>query len=140
MPQPQSPKAASVSPFDPRTLGNAAFDQLQALRSSTSGDRLKEQKSQAVELYTYLATWGLLRLKAEEGALSQDGKKDVVRAFFKALEKLSETPNLAGEIGLKTLKDSSTEEYLGLTGLALALAREFAFWANALYVGIQESN
>lgn len=115
--------------FDPRTLGAQAYDALAQLRTRSSADRLKEQKGQAVELFTYLATWGLMRLRAEESALSQDGKKDVVRAFFTALASLSGRADLS----LEQLRQLPASDYLGLTGLALALAREFAFWANALY-------
>lgn len=35
---------------------------------------------------------------------------------------------------LKDLKNRTTaDNYLGLTGLGLQLAQEFAFWANAIY-------
>jgi hypothetical protein len=49
----------------------------------------------------------------------------------------SETQNLSGEQGLTTLKDLSTDEYLGITGLGLALAQEFSFWATAVYWDIK---
>jgi hypothetical protein len=104
------------------------------MRSRTNDNsRLKEQKNQAVELYTYLATWGMLRLKAEEQALSQEGKKDVVRKYFECLQELSGTNNLSGANGLNTLKRLDTDKYLGVTGLGLEIAREFSFWANAIY-------
>lgn len=121
--------------FDPRTLNKSAFETLQALRSQPNQDdaRLKEQKNQAMELYTYLSTWGLMRLKAEEKALSQEGKKQVVRAFFQNLETLSGTQPLAGNQGLEKLLSLSANEYLGLTGLGIELANEFGFWANAVY-------
>lgn len=63
--------------FDPRTIATPVYDALDGLRKLTSQDetRLKEQKNQAVELYTYLSTWGMMRLKAEEQALNQEGKK-----------------------------------------------------------------
>jgi hypothetical protein len=120
--------------FDPRTISIPVSDALQQLRSRTNDNsRLKEQKNQAVELYTYLATWGMLRLKAEEQALSQEGKKDVVKEYFKCLQELSGTNNLSGTNGLDTLKRLDTDKYLGVTGLGLEIAREFSFWANAIY-------
>lgn len=120
--------------FDPRTISTPVFEVLSQLRESTPDDsKKKEQKNQAIELYTYLATWGMMRLKAEETALSQDGKKDVVKAYFECLQQLSELNNLAGNNGLNTLKNMTADEYLGLTGLGLELANEFSFWANAVY-------
>jgi hypothetical protein len=121
--------------FDPRSLGTPVYEALDTLKSQTRQDTtiLKEQKSQAVELYTYLSTWGMLRLKAEEMALSQEGKKQVVRKYFECLQSLSGVANLANPTGLNTLKNLSTEEYLGLTGLGLAIAQEFSFWASAVY-------
>jgi hypothetical protein len=119
--------------FDPRTISTPVFDKLQELRSKTSGEKLKEQKNQALELYTYLSTWGMLRLKAEETALSQEGKKQVVKIYFDCLQEISKKPNLANSQGLNTLKNLSTDEYLGLTGLGLEIAQEFSFWANAIY-------
>lgn len=120
--------------FDPRTIGKSVYEALQALRTATREEtRLKEQKNQAVELYTYLSTWGLLRLKAEETALSQEGKKQVVKAFFTCLQSLSTVNNIATNNGLDTLKNLNTDQYLGLTGLGLALAQEFSFWATAVY-------
>ncbi|CAD0226263.1 hypothetical protein [Planktothrix agardhii] len=121
--------------FDPRTIATPVYEALSGLRTqyNNQNDRLKEQKSQAVELYTYLSTWGIMRLKAEETALSQDGKKDVVKKYFTCLEELSEIKNLANSDGLKTLKTLGTDEYLGLTGLGLTVAQEFSFWANAVY-------
>lgn len=121
--------------FDPRTMGKPVYEALSTLRAQPNQDdtRLKEQKNQAVELYTYLSTWGLLRLKAEETALSQDGKKQVVKKYFECLEAISEQENLAGKNGLETLKNLETDDYLGLTGLGLAIAQEFSFWATAVY-------
>ncbi len=121
--------------FDPRTIATPVYEALSELRSQYNQDnsRLKEQKSQAVELYTYLSTWGMMRLKAEEQALSQEGKKDIVRQYFQCLQTLSHVENLVGNNGLETLKNLGTDEYLGLTGLGLALSQEFAFWANAVY-------
>jgi hypothetical protein len=132
--------------FDPRTIAKPVYQALSEIHSKAQDDnrlkeqRLKEQKSQALELYTYLATWGLMRLKAEERALSQEGKKEVVKAFFKVLENISGQGNLANGSGLDTLKNLTTEEYLGLTGLGLQIAREFSFWTTALYAGIGEAD
>jgi hypothetical protein len=121
--------------FDPRTIATPAYEALQDLRIQYNGNdaRLKEQKSQAVELYTYLATWGMMRLKAEEQALSQEGKKDVVKKYFQCLSSLSEIKELATSQGLEKIKTLSTDDYLGLTGLGLEIAQEFSFWANAIY-------
>ncbi|MCT7957220.1 hypothetical protein [Laspinema palackyanum] len=122
--------------FDPRTIATPVYEALSELRSQTQDNtHLKEQKSQAVELYTYLSTWGMMRLKAEEQALGQEGKKQVVRKYFECLQTLAnlQNGNLAGNQGLTTLKNLDTDEYLGLTGLGLALAREFSFWATAVY-------
>jgi hypothetical protein len=130
--------------FDPRTIATPVYEALQNLYTEHKADkdRLREQKGQAVELYTYLSTWGMMRLKAEERALWQEGKatgkgkQQVVVKFFECLEKLSDTENLAGDQGLATLKDLDTESYLGLTGLGLTVAQEFGFWATAVYSGI----
>ncbi|MCS7227093.1 MAG: hypothetical protein NZ821_08905 [Gloeomargarita sp. SKYB31] len=121
--------------FDPRTLATPVYDALKELKRNSRGviETLKEQKNQALELYTYLATWGLMRLKAEEDALSQEGKKQVVRKFFECLQELSGCQNLANAQGLETLKKLPVEDYLGLTGLGLAIAQEFSFWATAIY-------
>ncbi len=42
--------------FDPRTIATPVYEALEELRSQHEGNtnRLKEQKNQAVELYTYL--------------------------------------------------------------------------------------
>ncbi|MBR8829382.1 MAG: hypothetical protein DSM107014_16035 [Gomphosphaeria aponina SAG 52.96 = DSM 107014] len=121
--------------FDPRTISTPVYDVLTTLRSQPNQEntRLKEQKNQAVELYTYLSTWGMMRLKAEETALSQEGKKQIVIKYFECLENLSGVNNLANSKGLNTLKTLNTDEYLGLTGLGLQLAQEFGFWASAIY-------
>lgn len=121
--------------FDPRTIATPVYEALQDLRiqHNKNESRLKEQKSQAVELYTYLSTWGMMRLKAEEQALSQDGKKDVVKKYFQCLENLSGVQQLTTTQGLEKIKDLSTDDYLGLTGLGLEIAQEFSFWANAIY-------
>lgn len=125
--------------FDPRTIATPVYDALDELRSQHNQDesRLKEQKNQAVELYTYLSTWGMMRLKAEEKALSQEGKKQVVKKFFECLESLSKMENLASNQGLMVLRKLEPDEYLGLTGLGLALAQEFSFWAAAVYWDIK---
>lgn len=134
--------------FDPRTIGKPVYESLQGLRNEQEQnqrdetkrkERLKEQKNQAVELYTYIATWGLLRLKAEEKAISEDkkGKKQVVQEYFRCLETLTEKPKLSGTDGLNTLVDMDVDDYLGLTGLGLALAQEFSFWASAVYWDIK---
>lgn len=126
--------------FDPRTLGTPVYQALSGLRQqhqAKGNERLKEQKNQAVELYTYLSTWGLLRLKAEEKALTQDGKKEVVKAFFSCLGEMGNQPEISGGKGLDTLTKLDTEDYLGLSGLALVLAQEFSFWANTVYCDIK---
>jgi hypothetical protein len=127
--------------FDPRTIATPIYDALNNLHSLPNQDetRLKQQKSQAVELYTYLSTWGMMRLKAEEMALPNGmmGKRQVVEKFFECLQTISETKNLSGEQGLTTLKNLNTDEYLGITGLGLALAQEFSFWATAVYWDIK---
>jgi hypothetical protein len=126
--------------FDPRSIGTPVYDALSSLKLQTRDDtnRLKQQKSQAVEIYTYLSTWGMMRFKAEEQALGKDmeGKKQVVKKFFECLEHLSQRKNLANDDGLTTLKDLDVSDYLGLTGLGLAIAREFSFWATAVYYDV----
>ncbi len=123
--------------FDPRSIGTPVYDGLKALRGNQSNQDkvVKQQKSQAVELYTYISTWGMMRLKAEEQALGigMEGKKQVVAKFFQCLEELSTTKKLVGIQGLETLKNLPVPEYLGLTGLGLAIAREFSFWSTAVY-------
>lgn len=121
--------------FDPRTLNKHAFEGLQSLHDQARQDNalLKEQKNQAQELYTYISTWGLMRLKAEEKALNQEGKKQVVKAFFEHLAILSGRSKLSTDQGLDDLVGMSADEYLGVTGLAIELANEFGFWANAIY-------
>lgn len=121
--------------FDPRTIATPVYEALQDLRIqyNNNDSRLKEQKSQAVELYTYLSTWGMMRLKAEEQALSQEGKKDVVKKYFQCLKTLTGIEELTTTQGLEKIKDLSTDDYLGLTGLGLEIAQEFSFWANAIY-------
>ncbi len=127
--------------FDPRTIATPIYKALNKLRSESHQDDtcLKQQKGQAVELYTYLSTWGMMRLKAEETALADNmkGKKQIVNKFFQCLQELSGIEGLANEQGLVTLKNLDTDEYLGLTGLGLALAQEFSFWATAIYSDIE---
>ena len=128
--------------FDPRTIATPVYEALAELRQQNNSNqsRLKEQKSQAVELYTYLSTWGMMRLKAEEQALTQDGKKDVVIKYFDCLQRLSGIENLSNNPGLNTLIAMDTDEYLGITGLGLAIAQEFSFWATAVYHDIKGEN
>jgi hypothetical protein len=128
--------------FDPRTIATPVYEALAELRQQHNGNdsRLKEQKNQAVELYTYLSTWGMMRLKAEEQALTQDGKKDVVKKYFDCLQRLSGMQNLSNNQGLKTLIAMDIDEYLGITGLGLAIAQEFSFWATAVYHDIKGEN
>ena len=135
---------------DTRTLNGPVYTALNTLYNTTKADyqkksedpdrHLKDQKNQAVQLYTYLATWGMMRLKAEEKAISdsQPGRKEVVREYFKCLQTLfigfsKEATTLEEPQGLQTLCEMETDDYLGLTGLGLALAQEFSFWANAIY-------
>lgn len=130
--------------IDPREMSSKVYQELLQLSNHSRNDnrRRKDQYNQAVQIYTYLATWGLLRLKAEEIAMSKEGWKDVVKIFFAVLQDLSKsgTLNLANQAGLATLCDRQNmpaEAYLGLTGLGLKLAREFAFWASAIYVDVK---
>jgi hypothetical protein len=139
--------------FDPRTIGKPVYRDLtrirhdqetnQATRNSDQEkrtERIKQQKNQAVELYTYLSTWGLLRLKAEQRAFSQsqEGKKDVVKIFFAVLGEIAGRNDLNEDSGLDVLIGLDVDEYLGLTGLGLLLAKEFSFWANTIYFDIKE--
>jgi len=128
-------KEGIMQVFDPRTMSTPVYEALHELRHQPSQDdtRLKEQKNQAVELYTYLSTWGLMRLKAEETALSQEGKKQVVKKFFQCLETISGKEGLTTASGLETIKQLDADNYLGLTGLGLKIAQEFSFWATAVY-------
>lgn len=137
--------------FDPRTMGKPVYEALQELRDEQEqnekdkakrDERLREQKNQAVELYTYLSSWGMLRLKAEENAISKEkpGKRKVVEKFFSCLEDISNQPEykgLSGKDGLSILTKLDADEYLGLTGLGLAIAQEFSFWATAVYHDIK---
>lgn len=132
--------------FDPRTMSKYVYQALTDLRSKQENnqrdldeqrERLKDQRDQSVGLYMYLSTWGLLRLKAEEKALKQEGKKEVVKAFFTCLGEITDQLKISEINGLDFLIALPTDEYLGLTGLGLALAQEFSFWANTIYFDIK---
>lgn len=123
--------------YDPRSISTPVYTSLKNLRSKTLDKNIqKEQKGQAVELYTYLATWGLMRLRAEEMALSQVGKKAVVQCFFETLKQIASVE----KIDLDHLVQFDTSEYLGLSSLGLQVAREFAFWATAIYHDVKVNN
>jgi hypothetical protein len=151
---------------DLRSITTPVYDALYQLRQAYDRDkerispenytkRLREQKSQARELYTYLATWGLMRLRAEEmsrnawdrplGDISlperarknQEGKREMLECFFRTLERIAQVRPIADNEGVKTLSGMDSEDYMGLTGIALAIAREFSFWADAIYADIQ---
>lgn len=129
--------------YDPRTISTLVYQNLNRLKQSTPQETdQKEQKSQAVEIYSYIATWGLLRLKAEEFALSGEtnrNKRELIQCFFQTLGRIvspDEHTIFDGNAGLQYLSNTQqlgASEYLGLTGIALQVAREFAFWAEALY-------
>jgi hypothetical protein len=133
--------------FDPRIISTHVYETLSNLRShyEEKEKNKSEQKKifqevwgQAVEIYTYLSTWGLMRLKAEETALEkQPVKQKVVKAFFQCIQKFKVVEgkdfSAHNPQGLNALKDLEAEDYLGLTGLALAVAQEFGFWASAVY-------
>ena len=124
--------------FDPRTISTPVYEALNELKSehSNNNDKLREQKGQAVEIYTYLSTWGMMRLKAEEQVV-KEGKRDVIAKYFACLEELSGIKNLSGSNGLGTIKDLDCDRYLGLTGLGLEVAQEFSFWTNAIYHDVE---
>jgi len=121
--------------FDPRCIGTQVHDKIRDMRGVLRREdpRAKKQKSMAQELYTYLSTWGLMRLKAEETIL-RDGREDPVECFFACLAEISGYPNLSLE-DLKTTL--SVDEYLGLTGLGLEIAREFSFWVSVIYQDVR---
>lgn len=157
----------TIQVFDPKALAEPVYDALSKLRKVYDYDgtltennitqdklesHLKEQKNQAVELYTYLATWGLMRLKAEELALnkksihsnssikervetSQYGKLEIVQEFFKCLNNL--IPDSEDKLELRNLSKMGVDEYLGIMGLGLAISLEFSFWAMAIYHDIK---
>jgi hypothetical protein len=122
--------------FDPRSIATPVYEALTELSKERNQKQLKEQKAQAFALYSYLSTWGMMRLKAEETAMS-GGNKAVIEAYFSCLEQLSQKTDLAGTRGLQTITAMETEDYLGLTGLGLSLAQEFSFWATAIYVDVE---
>jgi hypothetical protein len=119
--------------YDPRRISTPVYTHLSNLKSKSNDTDKKEQKSQAVELYTYLATWGLLRLKAEESALGQSAKKALVKCFFATLAEITEL-----ELELDKLVKLDASEYLGLTSIAMQVANEFSFWAKAIYADVKE--
>ena len=121
--------------FDPRSIATPVYEALTYLHQHNSD--LKGQKIQAFALYTYLSTWGMMRLKAEETAISGMGKQAVIAAYFSCLEQLSGKTDLAGTKGLQTITAMGTEDYLGLTSLGLTLAQEFSFWTTAIYVDVE---
>lgn len=131
-----SERSNEVMTFDPRTLGTPVYNHMSELKKDTTDPaKLKKQKSMAQELYTYLSTWGLMRLKAEEIIL-KDGREDPVKKFFECLEEISGQPDLT----LNSLKKLDPDEYLGLTGLGLEIAREFSFWVSAIYHDVSGEN
>ena len=127
--------------YDPRTISTKVYTNLKTVKDRTSESKDHDkQKSQAVELYTFVATWGLLRLAGEIPALSNEKQKQaVVECFFKTLGELAfaeEKPNpLAGTSRIEKLThpNMTASDYLGLTGVGLKVAQEFSFWAEALY-------
>ncbi len=155
--------------FDPRTLSEPAYTALRDLKKQYTSafkegtiteeqykKHLKEQKSQAVELYTYIATWGLMRLKGEEIVLdkwnpsrepslqrrattNQEGKREIIECFFDCLGNVACISQLSGQLGIETLTTQNTNanKYLGLTSLALKISQEFSFWADSVYHDIQ---
>ena len=162
-----------IETFDPRTISKEVYQALKDLRSGYDDDlkeskidqnthqkHLKEQKNQAIELYTYLSTWGLVRLRAEELALhkkansnepsvekltriqkakrNQEGKREVIHDFFLRLHNLSDIKEKEEQeiYSIDDLVGFGTDEYLGLMGLALEISQEFSFWANAIYYDI----
>jgi len=159
---------SAIEAFDPRSINKPVYEKLRDLRQSYDvakecgtvkkedyDKRLREQKSQAQELYTYLMTWGLMRLRAEEMSYNdwgnekpslakraeenQEGKRAMLECFFECLEDVTKNNNLklASSDGIETLNKMGMNEYLGLTGIALAVAREFSFWADAIYRDIK---
>jgi hypothetical protein len=125
--------------YDPRKISIEVYTHLKQVKEKVTDTKLHdEQRNQAIELYTYIATWGLIRLKGEEPALvNKPQKEKIVECFFSTLGKLvypNINPNpLIGTDGLDKLTELKASEYLGLTGVALQVAREFSFWAESLY-------
>ena len=165
--------SSAINQFDSRALNQPVYETLKELRSAydeakQNGEisdkdyarRLGEQKSQAQELYTYLATWGLMRLRAEEMSRNawpkpaaeiplekrakenQEGKREMLECFFQCLERVAKIHRgtIADTNGMDTLNEMDSDTYLGLTGIALAVAREFSFWADAIYADIKEGD
>ena len=160
----------AMNQFDSRAINTPVYESLNKLRTAynkakKNGQvsekdyerRLGEQKSQAQELYTYLATWGLMRLRAEEMSRNawenleevtlatrakenQEGKREMLECFFQCLERVAKLKSgaIADANGMDTLNEMDSETYLGLTGIALAVAREFSFWADAIYADLKE--
>lgn len=153
-----------IEAFDPRAINKPVYEALRDLRQGYDAakekkqiiaedynKRLREQKSQAQELSTYLGTWGLMRLRAEEmsrndgetlsledrAKKNQEGKREMLECFFKCLERVSKRRDLASIKGIDTLNAMNMDDYLGLTGIALAVARAFSFWADAIYPDIK---
>ncbi|MEA5567625.1 hypothetical protein [Anabaena sp. UHCC 0399] len=132
--------------YDPRKNSIKVYQNLKAVKDSTQEPKHHdEQRSQAVELYTYIATWGLMRLKGEDPALvNQIQKQKIVRCFFQTLGELvypnTQLNPLVGMEGMRKIIGLSASEYLGLTGVALQVAREFSFWAEALYAKPKPNN
>lgn len=130
--------------YDDRQISKRVYLNLGKLSGdSVEEEKRREQRGQAVELYTYIATWGLLRLQGEDAALTkQPEKRKVVHCFFQTLGELitpealqdqNANPFNSVESGLDHLTSLPSSEYLGLTGIALQIARKFSFWAEALY-------
>jgi hypothetical protein len=163
----------AINQFDSRAINQPVYETLNKLRSAydeakQNGEvsdkdyarRLGEQKSQAQELYTYLATWGLMRLRAEEmsrnawpksaaeipleerAKKNQEGKREMFECFFQCLERVAKIQrgSIANSSGIDYLNTMKSDDYLGLTGIALAVAREFSFWADAIYADIKEGD
>jgi len=57
----------------------------------------------------------------------------VVNEFFDCLQQVLGQQQLVNRQGLTTLTALEFEDYLGLTGLNLAIAQEFRFWTTAIY-------
>lgn len=126
--------------YEPRTMSSKVYQKLKTLKNQTPVSDQQEQKNQAVELYSYLSSWGLLRLKAEEFALQKKPNKQIViKCFFETFSDIYCPDNpqrfqgIQGLEELSNLNQIGANNYLGLMGLALQLAREFAFWAEAVY-------
>ena len=122
--------------YDSRTLSIPVYRALQILKGKTSDQsQQKEQRDAARELYSFLSTWGLLRLKAEQGN-AKKGRKQILDEFFVVLE--GQTPCLPSKKAtIETYVSLQSQEYLGVTGLALAIAQEFIFWGNSIYADIK---